>query len=322
VSNFLRSTVSAAALAVVAAGATPAMAQTALLADVSIEGPIQGFEAAASGDVAPNGQPIIGVMKVMGATIKVPANAAIHTPTNGSLTWAQFTTGAFPGRGEPGFLGGTAIVTGDSQGGVIYATDVFSDLSENVVVGEATASVVDGPANRATVNDIPLVPLDDPRMPAGRPINGFGFEVNPTQIIAGTLVSVEGYYAAGKLNYHTFEADGATLVKPTTAEVSVLRAQCRIRGRGRDELEVRGGTKNPANARVTIQYLQANGVTWTSLAPTVVPVVDTTVAPQQGLYRYVSSSLRFAGGVCPAQIRAIFTANAGVASDGFTPDAR
>ncbi len=312
---------SAAAIAMVAAAA-PAMAQTAPLADVSIEGPIASFEAPVTGERAPNGELIVGVMKVMGATVKVPANAPIHSPTNPDLTWEQFSTGPFPGRSEPGYLGGTAIVNGDSSGGVIYATDVFSDLSENVVVGEATASVVDGPANRATVNDIPLVPLDDPRMPAGRPINGFGFEVNPTQIIAGTLVSVEGYYAAGKLNYHTFEADGATLVKPTTAEVSVLRAQCRIRGRGRDELEVRGGTKNPANARVTIQYLQANGVTWTSLTPTVAPVVDTTVAPQQGLYRYVSSSLRFPGGVCPAQIRAIFTANAGVASDGFTPDAR
>jgi hypothetical protein len=91
---------SAAAVALIAA-ATPAMAQ-ALLADVSIEGPIQAFEAATPGDVAPNGQPIVGVMKVMGATVKVPASAPIHSPTNDRLTWAQFTTGPFPGRSEGG----------------------------------------------------------------------------------------------------------------------------------------------------------------------------------------------------------------------------
>jgi hypothetical protein len=204
---------------------------------------------------------------------------------------------------------------------VIYATDVFSDLAENVVVGEATASVVDGPANRATVNNIPLVPLDDERMPAGKPINGFGFEVNPTQITAGSLVSVEGYFAGGKLNYHTLEADGAALVSPTTAGVSVLRAQCRIRGGGRDELEVRGGTKNPANAVVRIQYLNAAGA-WVNLAPTVTPVVDATVSPPQGLFRYNSSALRFPGAICPGQIRAAFNANITVNSGGFTPDAR
>ena len=322
-SNSLRSTVSAAALAVALGGAAPAMAQTALLADVSIEGPIQGFQAATSGDVAPNGQPIVGVMTVMGATIKVPANAAIHTPTNGSLTWTQFTTGAFPGRGEPGFLGGTAIVTGDSQGGVIYAADVFSDMHEHVVVGEATSAVVDGPATRATVNNIPLVPLDDARMPAGRPINGFGFEVNPSQITAGTLVSVEGYIAGGRLNYHTFEADGAALTSRDTAEVSILRASCRYRGGNRNEMEVRGGTKNPAGGQVTIQYSYGNNA-WTSVTPNVTSVADTTVTPQQGLYRYVTSSLTFPTGmrVCPGQVRAVFTAAPAVTSDVVTPESR
>lgn len=319
--NSLKLMSSAAVTAMIAAAA-PALAQVVpLLADVSIEGPIQGFEAPAAGETAPNGQPIVGVIKVMGATVKVPANAPIHSPTNDHLTWEQFTTGPFPGRGEPGFQGGTAIVTGDSAGGVIYATDVFSDLAENVVVGEATASVVDGPANRATVNNIALVPLDDPRMPAGRPINGFGFEVNPAQITAGSLVSVEGYFAGDKLNYHTLEADGAVLVKPTTAEVSVLRAQCRIRGGGRDELEVRGGTKVPANAAVRIQYLNAANA-WVNVNPVVAPVVDNTVTPAQGLYRYNSSALRFPGAICPAQIRATFSTNVTVASEGFAPDAR
>lgn len=324
-SNFLRSTVSAAALAATAAAASPAMAQ-ALLPDVAIEGLIQSFSAPAANEVAPDGQAIVGVMKVMGATIKVPAGAPIHTPTASGLTWEQFTTGNFPGRAEPGFLGGTAIVTGDSVGGVIYADDVFSDVSEHVVVGEATGSVtVDDGSTRASVNNIPLIPLDDIRMKAGAPINGFGFEVNAAQITAGTLVSVEGYFAAGKLNYHTFEADGAALINGGTPEVSILRAQCRFRGGNRNELEVRGGTKNPAGGQVTIQYSNPASVSgWTSVTPNVTPVVDTTVTPSQGLYRYTASNITFPANfrVCPSQVRAFFTASPAVVTPGFTPDSR
>lgn len=323
-SNLLRSTVSAAAVAVALFAAAPAQAQ-AVLADVSIEGPIQGFEAATPGDVSPSGSPIIGVVRVMGATVKVPADAIIHSPTNDSLTWEQFTTVPFVGRSQPGFEGGTAIVTGDSAGGVIYAADLFSDMSENVVVGEATGTVVDGPATRASVNNIPLVPLDDLRMPAGRPINGFGFEVNPAQITAGTLVSVEGYFAGGKLNYHSFEADGAALVSPGTPEISILRAQCRFRGGNRNEVEVRGGTKNPAGAQVTIQYSNPNAVGgWTSLTPNVTSVADTTVTPAQGLYRYTASNITFPNTfrVCPAQVRAFMTASPAVVTAGFSPDSR
>ena len=321
ISRPLLSSVAALALAAVA---TPAMAQ---LADVSIEGPISGFAAPATDangvvETAPNGRPIVGVMTVMGATVKVPRGAPIHTPTNADLNWRQFSTGQFPGRAEEGFLGGTAIVTGDSVGGVIYANDVFSDVAENVVVGEATAAVVDGNANRATVNNIPLVPSRDARMPAGRPINGFGFDIDPTQIDPGSLVSVEGYYGRnGRLYYHTLEADGAAVLYPTVPEVSILRADCRKRGGGRDELEVRGGTKAGANGRVTIQYLNADGVTWTSVAPTAPSTVDNTVTPAQGLYRYTSSALRLPGTVCPAQVRAV-AANGVTASPGFTPDAR
>lgn len=326
-SRRLLPSVSALALLAGLAGVSPASAQ-ALLPDVTIEGPVQTFSSPTAGELAPNGQPIIGVMKVMGATVKVPQGAPIHSPTNSSLTWQQFTMGAFVGRAEPGFLGGTAIVTGDSQGGVIYADDVFSDISEHVVVGEATGSVtVDDGSTRASVNGIPLIPLDDPRMPAGAPINGFGFEVNPAQITVGSLVSVEGYFAAGKLNYHNFEADGASLINPTTPEVSILRANCRFRGGNRNEIEVRGGTKNPAGGTVTIEYSNPAATTtggWTALTPAVTPVVDTTVTPNQGLYRYTASNITFPAAfrVCPAQVRAKFTASPLVVTPGFTPNSR
>ena len=99
----------------------------------------------------------------------------------------------------------------------------------------------------------------------------------------------------------------------------MLRAQCRKRGGGRDELEVRGGTHTPANAQVRIQYF--NGTTWVNVNPQVAPVVDNTVVPAQGLYRYNQANLRLPGTVCPAQIRATILGNT-VTSAAFTPDSR
>ena len=84
-------------------------------------------------------------------------------------------------------------------------------------------------------------------------------------------------------------------------------------------MEVRGGTHTPANAQVRIQYW--NGSSWVNLNPQVAPVVDNTVVPPQGLYRYVQSNLNLPGTVCPAQIRATILANT-VTSAPFTPDSR
>ena len=298
--------------------ASPASAQ---LADVAIEGPIQSIDPSASG-LEFGGW--TGEMVVMGATIRVRNGAEIHTPTNPAVTLNDLAYGPLEGRTGDGFIGGTAIVTGDSVAGIIYANDVFSDFAENVIVGEATAIVeeTDGSdtIRRATINNMIIQAAKDPRMPAGPPINGFGFEIDPTNLANGSLVAAEGYFASGRLYYHTLEADGGALLDPLSPQVSVLRASCRKRGGGRDELEVRGGTVNPANARVRIQY-SLNGSTWTNVNPVVTPVVDATVTPSQGLYRYNQSNLTLPGTVCPPQIRAIMN-NTEIASAPFTPDSR
>ena len=182
-----------------------------------------------------------------------------------------------------GFRGGTAIVTGDSSGGVLYAS-VFVEVAENVVVGEATGTVNDPQADtilRSTVNNVIVVPLEDPRTPAGSPINGFSFAIDPVTIPPGSAFSVAGY-ADNRIYYHTLEADAGQLINPTTPQVSILRAQCQARsdGRSRDELELRGGTVNPANGRVMIQVLQpgagpALAASWQNVNPVnIAPVVD------------------------------------------------
>lgn len=315
-----------------AAFAGPAYAQ---LADVSIEGPIQSvtpFATPVGDTIGTRAVSVIGEMRVMGVLVKVLNTTPVHTPTNEHVALGDLAGAPLPGRGEPGFIGGTAIVTGDSLAGVLYATDVFTDFAENVIVGEATGIAEDDElVTRATINKTIIQPSTDPRIPAGPPINSFGFAIDPTNIAEGSLVAAEGYFANNRLYYHTLEADAGALVNPTVAEVSVLRAQCRIRGRNRDELEVRGGTHTPANGRVTIQRLVPNPNpllpgTWQNVNPiNVAPVVDTTVVPQQGLYRYNATNLNL-GAVCPAQVRAVLrtVANGPIVatSEPFTPDSR
>ena len=176
-----------------------------------------------------------------------------------------------------------------------------------------------------------VVPLEDPRTPAGSPINGFSFAIDPVTIPPGSAFSVAGY-ADNRIHYHTLEADAGQLINPTTPQVSILRAQCQARndGRSRDELELRGGTVNPANGRVTIQVLRpgagpALAASWQNVNPVnIAPVVDAQF--NQGLYRYTASNLNF-GPVCPAQVRRL-SDGAGPApnntilirSAGFGPD--
>ncbi|WP_159717201.1 hypothetical protein [Geminicoccus flavidas] len=313
----------AAALALVAF-ASPANAQVAL-PGVEIEGPISQITVPAQSPYTDpsTGRSIIGEMKVMGATIRVLESALVHTPGASGVNAAAISllrglagykedgsSWPLPGRGnKPGFIGGTAIVVGESINGVIYANDVFSDMFENVIVGEATGRVEVSGANvrRMSINGMPIVRSADTRIPAAPPINGFGLRIRPNSIVNGTLASAEGYYGDdGVLYYHALEADSAELVNPDTTQVSILRASCRVRGGGRDELEVRGGTVNPANASVQIRLpLNPDRPNQFTSVGIVQAVPDNTVNPPQGLYRADFRNLNIPTGVCPSRVRAV-----------------
>jgi hypothetical protein len=319
---------SAIALGIGIAAASPASAQV-VVPDASLEGPIQSIDPTPGTGTLPSG-PVdySGTMQVMGITVRVLNNAIVRTDT-AAVTVAQLAAAPpLAGRSQDGFVGGTAIVTGDSFGGIIYASNVFAEAAENVILGESTG-ILDGDI---TVNGVRAIASTDPRLTAGKPINGFGFEVIPASIPVNSLLSLIGYYAnlPGNNNfyYHTLEADVGTLVNPNVPEVNVLRAQCRIRGGNRDELEVRGGTHTPANAAVTIQISDPSVTTgttpgWRNLTPTAAPVVDATVTPPQGLYRFNRTNLNLPGAVCPAFVRASITVNTvRTFSDPLAPDAR
>jgi hypothetical protein len=146
-------------------------------------------------------------------------------------------------------------------------------------------------------------------MPSTPEINGFGLPIRPNSIARGSLVAAEGYLAGNTLYYHTLEADNATLARPNATQVSVLRADCRIRGGGRDEIEVRGGVANPPNATVQIRIPSPtvnNPDRFTSIG-TVTATPD-PAAPPQGLYRADFRNLTLPGGVCPTLVRAVIPA--------------
>lgn len=268
-----------------------------------IEGPISNIDTAAR------------TITVMGVTVSVPEGTPIHTPTAAGLTLEQLATGPMPGRTEPGFLGGTGIITGESTGGQFVATDVFSDLFEHVVVGEATG--VDDTTGRMTINGMPIRRSTDSRMPAAPPINGFGLRIVPASIDNGTLVAAEGYYSSSQrvLYYHALEADSAQLVNQTDTQVSILRADCRIRGGGRDEIEVRGGAAIPGDAFVQIRIRSptANNPNRFLSIGTVQAVADPATSPSQGLYRADFRTLNLINPItganeCPSQVRAVILA--------------
>jgi hypothetical protein len=329
----LRNLMFGAAAVALVAFTNPAGAQVAPLPDVEIEGPIADVYVPA---VTPyvettTGEELIGEMKVMGTTIKVRANALIHTPGTASTNTETaiellqgFSRSAppLPGRSTGGFIGGTAIVIGESIGGTMYANDVFSDMFENVIVGEATGRVVvtGETVKQMSINNMAIMRSTDWRLTASAPINEFGLKIRPNSIVTGTLAAAEGYYSSDKsvLYYHTLAADNATLANTERTQVSIMRADCRVRGRGRDEIEVRGGTVNPADASVQIRIpvlnadgtpaVNANGQIRFSSIGSVQAVPDNTVTPPQGLYRADFDTLDLPGGVCPTLVRAVILA--------------
>jgi hypothetical protein len=330
----------AATVALVALSA-PASAQLAP-GDVELEGPITAIDLS---QVPPPTDPttryIVGTITVMGIQVTVWSDTLIHTPTKTSfdetdpLTLASFATGRLPGRSQQGFLGGTAIVVGDSIGGQVHATDLFSDLAENVVVGEATELVTppNGGVARATINGMQIRRSTDSRMPAAPAINSFGLRVNERAITPGSLVSAEGYYSSNQdiLFYHTLEADGAPLLNKERTQVGILRADCRIRGGGRDEIEVRGGVVWPATATVQIRIPEPRTPTagnpnperWVTVGLVTATAQAAPVAgdPPQGLFRADFRNLTISTGVCPSRVRAVILATSPGARNGATATA-
>lgn len=259
------------------------------------------------GPIAPPNPERPGTIRVMGIDITAPGSGTFDTPTRQRIPLSRMSE-KLPGRLK-GFIGGTAIVTGGSTKGEAYATNVFSDVNENVIVGEVTQ---ESPlkVNGLLTEQLPLASDDlSFPIPSNPPQNIYGFNIDPTTIDVGTLISIEGYIGDtdGKLYWHTLEADAGRPMA-TKAEVSILRASCRRNGgTGRDELDVRGAVHpSSITPRLTAPvppvqiYLQGAMTPILSATPTIVTGVGPRV---DGFYgEYVARSNRLTLGRCPQNI--------------------
>lgn len=269
--SLFKASLSAACVAIVAATTTPASAQV----PVEIEGPLTAINRNAR------------TLTVMGITVSVPAGTPINSPT-ADLTFNQINAApALPERLWNGFLGGTAIVTGETTAnGTIIANSVFVEPAENVVVGVLGAGAT-------SISGMPLTLLTDPRIPS-TVINAYGFVIDPAAIPAGTTGGAEGYYASSSntLYAHTVEVDAPIPPKenPGLPQVSVLRISCENDGR----LEIRGGAYVPGgSANRAIQVRRPNG----TLIGTTNSQVDNPASPAFGLYRFRADIAN-----CPATV--------------------
>ena len=314
--------------------ALPAMAQEVLMA---LEGPIENVTDNNDGS---------GSVTVMGIVVDIPDGTPINSPT-APLTITQFADPTpLPGRTQPGFLGGTAIITGVTDGVTHTADDVFTEPAENVAIGVITDAncAIPGPTDNPDqvrfrlCNNNSIEILGAPtrrltngntnsRMPADHPTNESGFMINlgwthEAGELVGSSVGSEGYYDGSRLNWFAFELAGVGQLRNfDSSEASVLRAQCRERDDG-IELDVMGavhraGTRDPQI--FPDPSVGANGTTPTLVrirVPAGGPVFGTTeVIPQldegtgapNGFGDY---DFQLSGNAsfttCPTEIRAIY----------------
>jgi len=181
----------------------------------------------------------------------VAAPSLATTPTASIYDPNQLLGASLPAR-EPnaGFLNGTAIINGvstttavfDLAGNIVTlapgfeAADLFVEPAENVVLG----SLQRGGTCELYMEGIRINFLADERLPAGTPINGSGFEVDPCGIPEnGAAGAVEGYYGNdGELYIFVFESDDAPIVQNETGgTTTITRATCDGR-----RIEVRGSS--------------------------------------------------------------------------------
>ncbi|UEM01310.1 hypothetical protein JL101_014935 [Skermanella rosea] len=291
--------------------AAPAPAQSFGQGVIEIEGPLEaaGVE---------NGTTVI---KVMGLTVFVTPDTKLTSPT-ASLVHGDLGTGpALPGRMDPGFIGGHAIVTGTRDVSGIYAKQVYVEPAENHLIGTVTLN--DGTGFEVEGMPVVLLPVSsdaqaypkqtpesgtppvayDPRLPGSPLKNSAGFEIAPGSVQVGSDIVVAGYYVPTPDGKGTIYAYGATASgdddASQTPRVSILRAECRQRAADEIEWDVRGSTVPPSGS-VTI--LNAAGTVQYGTAAVTPDMSD----PGKGQYRY-RADIRKATQQCPAGVLARFT---------------
>jgi hypothetical protein len=176
--------------------------------------------------VAPEG----GELLVMGLKVVVPPGAQIRSPA-ADLTIADLSGAPLPGRSQPGFVGGTAIITGITTNGVNIAEEVFVEPAEHVLLGAVTSVT----RLRFEILGVHVRTIADPRM-ATTVVHPLGFDIHLHSVPAGSLAAAEGYIGDdGALYAVHIEAEGSLVQQGP--QTSILRLSC-----ADNRFEIRGGS--------------------------------------------------------------------------------
>lgn len=252
------------AAAVVCLGATVASAQLPM----RMEGPLTA--------VASDGGTGATVV-VLGSVIQVPATAVVHSPT-APLTIAQLLdVTPLPGRTQAGFLGGTALVNGsiDPVTGVMTAADLLVDPAESVILGAVTAN-----GANLVVNGVPLVLINDPRIPGTPLLNDIGFPINAASVTVGKAANVLGYPSTDGSGL--FQAFNVAITGVPAANPAFQAIITRNVGNAKAlSLDLRGGIAGlPTTGAITVQVFSG-----TKLLATATATRDPLI-PTQAAFRY------------------------------------
>lgn len=256
-----------------------------------LEGPISAVTANPDGS---------GSITVLGVQVGIPAGTPITTPT-ATLTIDQAAdTTPLPGRTQPGFLAGTAIIEGESVLGVNTASSLFMEPSENILGADVTSI----PPAAIEIGGTTLQSLADARIPADPVTNDFGFEVDPATVPTGVDAVAEGYYSnngSGIFNYFALAVADGTLVNAGQPEISIIRAQCRAGANPGDPIELRvlGAVHDPALVSITLK----------DFGPTTFDIQASVVNPDNPTFGDYSFNVRNnpVFQLCPASVTVEFT---------------
>lgn len=247
------------------------------------------------------------IMTVIGVTVKVPVGTPVESPTR-SLTLRQLALRTrLPGRTEPGFIGGTALIHGvvEVATGSFTATDMVVEPAENVLIGVVTQ------ASPLLVMNSEIAPIADARIPFSM-VNQFGFTITAPTIPVGTTAAANGYFAGGKFQTFLIELTGDFPLTNTNSQINIMRAQSRERApndaRG-DEVNMRGFYHARDGSAPTIQIFRVDGTVSTLLGnATVIPDVDLA---NFGVWNFRINTALTANpvlGTLPVRLRAVLVA--------------
>lgn len=255
------------------------------------------------------------IMTVIGVTVNVPVGTPVSSPTR-SLTLRQLALRTrLPGRTQPGFIGGTALINGlvDVATGSFTATDMVVEPAENVLIGVVTQAVP------LRILNSELAPIADARIPFSM-VNQFGFDITAPTIPVGTNAAANGYYAGDKFQTFLLELTGNFPLVNTNSQINIMRAQSRERSpnaqRG-DEVNMRGFYHARNGGVPTIQIFRLDGRTATLLG-NADPIPDAEL-PNFGVWNFriiTPPSADPVLGTAPLRLRAVLVAPDG--SRAFT----